>query len=47
LIPGIWYGTLVRINQILKYLRDPEKAKADLSSSIAALKGSPKGGAST
>jgi len=41
LIPGIWYGTLSRINTVLKYLQDPEKAKADLSKSIAVLKAGP------
>ena len=38
LIPGFWVGTLMRINEILKYLRDYEKAHADLNRSIAVFK---------
>ena len=41
LIPGIWYGTLSRINRVLKYLQHPERAKAELTASIAVLKAGP------
>jgi len=41
LLPGFWYGTFARINVILKYLQDPEKAKAELTRSIAVLKAGP------